>query len=112
MTETSDVATSRDDCAQCDVPTSVGDVDAVKVESFAFTGANQSVAAVFVEHLDETLQHRYDPKEPWRSTDTISRAVVAASRPLFSSSFDERSSACSSVLTVNTPKATGTRVLS
>lgn len=88
-----DATARRDRFADGDASGSVGDAHAVEVETFAVIRTHQSVATMVAERLDPTLHRRYEPSDPCRSTDTISSAVVAASRPLLFSSFAERSSA-------------------
>lgn len=92
MAEVSDGPLGRDPLTDINRSGAVGNVDTVKVQPLAVVGNQTTVAAVIVEGLDTSVDHHY-PREPWRSTDTISRAVVAASRPLLFSSFAERSSA-------------------
>jgi hypothetical protein len=92
VTEVSDGPFGRDPLTDINSSGPVGNVDAVKVQPLAVLGNQTTVTTALIEGLDPSVDH-YFPREPWRSTDTISRAVVAASRPLLFSSFAERSSA-------------------
>jgi hypothetical protein len=76
-----------------DRPCAVDDVDAVEEETLSGLVGQVAVAAPIVEVLDDADDHAQPASEPWRSTDTISTAVRADSRPLLVSSGSERTSA-------------------
>ena len=92
MTEVSDGPLGHDPRPDVNGSGPVGDVNAVKIEPLAVVANETTVTTALIEGLDGGLDHHY-PSDPWRSTDTISSAVVAASRPLLFSSLAERSSA-------------------
>jgi hypothetical protein len=93
VTSVSNAATSRHSLVEFDASRAVDNVHAVKVKVPAVVGPKRPVTAVIVEGFNPAVKHRYEPSEPWRSTDTISSAVVAASRPLLFSSLAERTNA-------------------